>query len=152
MWSFLTNLSEININNEIILLILCILAKEDHIDLQNKDLKKGESYFRLVLFCYRNTQLQKGLDLTIMLLKMLLTNLDKIAWKILKQGTAFLKWSEVIDEVGEDAFEYGVIVGHEDYRLIGKETSDVFVTFVQRTLLDFFGSFYFVLQLVKGKN
>ena len=81
-----------------------------------------------------------------------LTNLGKIAWKILKQGNAVLKRREVIDEVGEDVFQYGVLVGHEDFRLIGKETSDVFVTFVQRTLLDFFGSFYFVLQLTEREK
>ena len=125
------------------------MVKEDQIDLQNKDLKKGELYFRLVRQKYTTTE---GVSFDENAFVNALTNLGKIAWKILNDGNAFLKRSEVIDEVGEDAFEYGLIVGHEDYRLIGKETSDVFVTFVHRSLFDFLGSFYLVMKLSEGEK
>ena len=46
--------------------------------------------------------------------------------------------------IDEYVFDYGLIIGHEDYRLRGSETADIFITFVHRTIEELLGSFYFV--------
>ena len=63
-----------------------------------------------------------------------------------------MKRSEIIRKVGIYAFDYGLLIGHEDCRLIRDETADIFVTFPHRSLLEFLGAFYFVLSLGKGQT
>ena len=58
--------------------------------------------------------------------------------------------SELIAQIDEYVFDYGLIVGHEDCRLRGFETADIFITFVHRTIQEFLGSFYFVQMLSEG--
>ena len=95
----------------IILLILCVLVKEDGVDLKDEDLKKGELYFRLVRFLYQKYTVTKGVNFDEKTFINVLNKLGRLAWKILKHQNAFLKRSQVIQEVGEEAFEYGLIIG-----------------------------------------
>ena len=56
-------------------------------------------------------------------------------------------------EVGSDAFDYGLLIGHEDaHRLIGDETADIWVTFPHRTIQEFLGTLYFLLMLDEGRE
>ena len=50
-----------------------------------------------------------------------------------------------MNEVGEEAFECGFLVGHEDFRMI--VLSDIVVTFPHRSVQEFFGAFYCSLVL-----
>ena len=60
-----------------------------------------------------------------------------------------LRKSKVISVVGPDAFDYGLLIGHEDaHRLIRDETADIFITFPHRSLQEFLGSFFFVPSLL----
>ena len=61
-----------------------------------------------------------------------------------------LKRTDVIREVGSDAFDYGLLIGHEDFNLIRDETADIYVTFLHRSIQEFLGAFYFVCMLHKG--
>ena len=61
-----------------------------------------------------------------------------------------LQRSEVIEEVGSEAFDYGLLIGHEDFRLIRGESEDILVTFPHRSIQEFLGSLYFVLMLIEG--
>ena len=63
---------------------------------------------------------------------------------------SLLRRSEVIEQVGEDAFDYGLLIGQEDFRLIRDETADILVMFPHRTLQEFLGAFYFVSMLNNG--
>ena len=57
-------------------------------------------------------------------------SIGKLALKTLLSGDPLLQRSEVIKEVGPDAFDYGLLIGHEDaHMLIKDETADIFVTF-----------------------
>ena len=56
----------------------------------------------------------------------------------------------MIREIGNEAFEYGLLIGNEDFRLVGHEIADILVTFPHRTLQEFLGSYYFVLKLSEG--
>ena len=57
----------------------------------------------------------------------------------------YLKKSRVHREVGEDAFNYGFLIGDQD--LIGDIIGDIYVTFLHRNIQEFFGTFFFVLLL-----
>ena len=63
-----------------------------------------------------------------------------------------LKRSDVLKEVGPDAFDYGLLIGHEDFRLIRDETADILVSFPHRTILEFLWSFGFISLLSEGKT
>ena len=73
-----------------------------------------------------------------------LKSLGKLALETLFKSS-FLQRSQVIEAVGEEAFDYGLLIGHEDFRLIKDETADILVTFPHRSLQEFLGAFYFVL-------
>ena len=47
-------------------------------------------------------------------------------------------------------FDYGLLIGHEDFRLIPDETGDIFVTFPHRSIQEFLGALYFILCLLDG--
>ena len=68
-------------------------------------------------------------------------------------GNPLLRRSDVITEVGPDAFDYGRLIGHEDaHRLIQDETADIVVTFAHRSIQEFLGAFYFIQALDKGER
>ena len=136
----------------IIFLILCVLVKEDEIDFQSETFSNGELYFRLVRFLYKKYTVNKGLDYEHNTFVNLLKRLGKLAWETLKEGNALLQRSRVIKEIGEEAFDYGILIGNEDFRLIGKETADILVTFPHRTLQEFLGSYHLVLRLSEGET
>ena len=123
------------------------MIEEDNLNLLDKTLEKEYLYFRLTRFLYQkcmrvNSSLNDFISV--------LAKLGKLAWETFKTGKPFLQRSQVIKEVVEDAFKYGLLIGHEDLRLVGRETTDILITFPHRTILDFSGSFYFVLMLDEG--
>ena len=136
----------------IIFLILCVLVKEDEIDLQSETFSNGELYLRLVRFLYKKYTVNKGLDYKDESFVKLLKKLGKLAWETLREGNTLLQRSRVIKEIGEEAFDYGILIGNEDFRLISKETADILVTFPHRTLQEFLGSYYFVLRLSEDES
>ena len=74
--------------------------------------------------------------------------IGKIAFRALLSGNTLLKRSEVVKEVDEEVFDYGLLIGHEDaFRLIRDETADIFITFPHRSMMEFLAALYFVLML-----
>ena len=60
---------------------------------------------------------------------------------------------EVVKKVGNGAFDYGLLIGHEDCFLLVKDvTADIFVTFPHRSIQEFLGAFFFVLMLSKAES
>ena len=135
-----------------LLLFICILVNADDIDLQQKNVTQGEIYTRLVRCLYRKFTDRKGIKYIIKDFEKVLKKLGKLAWKTLNSKEHHLCTSEIVEDVGEDAFEYGVLVGHEDFRLLGHAMADVFVTFLHSSIQEFFGSYYFMKKLNVGKS
>ena len=81
-----------------------------------------------------------------------ITKLGKLALKTLLSGNPLPQRSQVIKDVGPDAFDYGLLIGHEDFRLIGDETADIYVTFPHRIIQEFLGAFYFIMMLSEGQS
>ena len=135
-------------NVPILLSFLCVLVREDQIDLTSREMQIGEIYFRMVRCLYRKFTLRKGIEYQDSKFVEMLQSLSKLALK----GQTLLKRSDVLEEVGPDAFDYGLLIGHEDFRLIRDETADILVSFPHRTILEFFWSFCFIFLLNEGKS
>ena len=134
----------------IIFLIVCVLVKNEAIVLGSKTFCNGELYFKLVRFLYVKYTKQKGMEYEKEHLVELIKKLGKLAWETLKSGNGLLRRSHVIKEIGEEAFEYGLLIGNEDFNLVGHDIADILVTFPHRILQEFLGSYYFVLRLGEG--
>ena len=137
-------------NVPILLSFLCLLVREDYLDLSDTSISMGEIYFRMVRCLYKKFTIRKGIDFNTDSFVQMMISLGKVALETLLSGNALLQRSQVIAEVGPDAFDFGLLIGHEDAdRLIQDETADIFVTFPHRSILEFLGAFYFVLRLGK---
>ena len=133
-----------------LLLFICILVNGDEIELEQKNVTLGEIYTRLVRSLYRKFTVCKAIGFSYDGFVKVLNHLGKLAWKTLNRKIYHLQKSEIVQDVGEDAFEYGLLIGHEDFNLVGHETADVFVTFLHSSIQEFLGSFYFTLMLSEG--
>ena len=140
-------------NVPILLSFLCLLVREDYLDLSDFSISIGEIYFRMVRCLYKKFTIRKGIDFNTDSFVEVMASLGKVALETLLSGNALLQRSQVIAEVGPDAFDFGLLIGHEDgHRLIRDETADIFVTFPHRSILEFLGAFYFVLSLGKKQT
>ena len=131
----------------ILLSFICLLIREDDIDLTDQTIHTGEIYTRMVRCLYKKFTIRKGLEFKRDKFEQVLLKVGKLALHTLLTGNPLLRRSIVISELGKHAFDYGLLIGHEDFRLIRDETADLFITFPHRSLQEFLGTFFFVLSL-----
>ena len=136
----------------ILLSFMCLLVREDDIDLSSETIDTGEIYTRMVRCLYKKFTIRKDIEYEHASLLKTITNIGKLAFETLLSGNPLLRRSQVTKDVGPDAFDYGLLIGHEDFRLIRDETADIFVTFPHRSIQEFLGAFYFILMLNAGEN
>ena len=140
-------------NVPILLSFLCLLVREENIDLSEARLSVGDIYFRMVRCLYKKFTIRKGIVFETSSFLSSLKSLGKLAFETLLSGNPLLQRSQIMAELGPDAFDFGLLIGHEDaHRLIRDETADIFVTFPHRSILEFLGAFYFVLNVGKKQN
>ena len=134
----------------ILLSFMCLLAREDEIDLSDTKMNVGEIYTRMVRCLYKKYLIRKELSFDAGEFKSAVASIGKLALKTLLSGNPLLQRSDVIREVGPDVFDYGLLIGHEEaHMLIRDETADIFVTFPHRSLQEFLGAFFFIWMLDK---
>ena len=110
----------------ILLSFICLLIREDEIDLSGKTVHIGELYTRMVRCLYKKFTIRKGIEFKISEFLKVLKLLEKLALQTLLSGKPLLRRNEVIKQVGPYAFDYGLLIGNEDaHRLIGDETADI---------------------------
>ena len=130
-----------------------MLVREDEIDLSDKTIHIGEIYMRMVLCLYKKFTIRKGIPFERSNFIKAIVAIGKLALETLLSGNALLQKRDVVKEVGQDVFDYGLLIGHEDVdKLIRGETAYIFVTFPHRSLWEFLGSFFFVWMLDKGQE
>ena len=129
----------------ILLSFLCLLVREDALDLSTTGMHVGEIYLRMVRCLYKKFTIRKGIPFEISEFNKITMLIGKLAYDTLLSGNPLLRKSRVLAEVGPDAFDYGLLIGHEDaHRLIKDETADIYITFPHRSILEFLGAFFFV--------
>ena len=140
-------------NVPILLSFLCLLVREDpDIDLSDTSISKGEIYFRMVQCLYKKFTIRKGIKFEKSSLITVLLSIGKLALETLLSGNPLLERSKIIEEVGEDVFEYGLLIGQDGFSLTRDMAADILVTFPHRSLQEFLGAFYFILSLGKKQT
>ncbi len=136
----------------ILLSFMCILVSEDEsVDLTSRSMETGEIYARMVKCLYKKFTLRKGIENKLKDLMAVLRSVGKLALKTLQsRGEPLLQRSDVIKEVGEDAFDHGLLIGNEDFGLRTDTSVDVLITFPHRSIQEFLGAFFFILSLSEG--
>ena len=135
-----------------LLSFLCILVNSNELDLNKQQVPLSEIYYKLILCVYRKYCERMKKEFKESEFVDVLTRVGKFAWKMWKSGKNWAKRSEVIKEVGGDAFEIGLLIGHKDFRLLGKVKADILITFPHFALQEFLGSFGFLQMLNEGES
>ena len=136
----------------LILSFLCFLVREGGVDILSTAMTIGEIYTRMVRALYKKFTIRKGINFVASLFIEAVANTGKLAFETLLTGNPFLSRSKVIETVGADGFDYGFLIGHEDFCLKLDETADIFVTFAHRSIQEFFGAFFFIWTLSRGNS
>ena len=132
------------------LLFVCILVNNGEVELTNRCVTFSEIYTRLIRCLYRKFTVRKGLAFSQTAFEELLEKVGKLSLKTLKSRDCLLQRNEVMNLVGEEAFECGLLTGYDDFRLIAHPTKDILVTYPHRTIEEFLGAFTFVRTLDAG--
>ena len=140
-------------NFPILLSFMCLLVREEDIDLSNRSLASGEIYMRMVRCLYKKFTIRTGRVYKDSEFIEILTKLGKLAFETLLSGNPLLQRREISENIGEDAFKYGLLIGYEDgFLLLNDVTADILITFPHRSIQEFLGAFYFIAMLNKGKG
>ena len=140
-------------NFPILLSFMCLLVGEGDIDLSEKSLSSGEIYMRMVRCLYKKFTIRIGIDYDDGEFIQALEKIGELALKTLLSGEPLMQRREIFEKVGNDAFNYGLLIGHEDCFLLLKDiTADIFVTFPHRSIQEFLGAFFFIRMLSKGES
>ena len=142
-------------NVPILLSFLCLLVREDGINLSDRNISMGEIYFRMVRCLYKKFVIRKGIDFNNNSFTSAMTSLGELALNNLSSGNPLMQRRKIENEIGPDAFDYGLLIGHEDINKIsftGDVTADIYVTFPHRSILEFLGSWYFVISFCRNQT
>ena len=135
-----------------LLLFICFLVNNGEIDFARRNVHLGEIYARIICCIYRKYITQKKESFEKNKYVDALKRVGKLALKALQCGLAFFLKSDLIKDVGEDVFEYGLFIGQEDFNLSADETADIVVTFLHSSIQEFLGAFYFIQMLDDGET
>ena len=136
----------------VLLLFICILIGQDELSQSSKSVTPGCIYARMVRSLYIKYLKRKDVEFDEGTFIDVLYRVGKLAFHSLLSKKPSFQRSQVVQEIGSDAFDYGLLIGHEDFRLIRDETADIYVTFPHMTLQDFLGAFYFTHALDTGMS
>ena len=134
----------------ILLSFICILVRENALDLSDNTIPTGEIYTQMIQCLYKKFTIRRSTEYDEIELTRIVGLIGKLAWETLLSKKSLFKRSRVEREVGKDVFDYGFLIGYED--LIGDVKADILITFAHRSIHEFFGAFFFVLQLIEGKD
>ena len=136
----------------ILLSFLCLLVKEEEIDLSDTRLTVGDLYLRMVKCLYKKFTIRKGIQFKECAFVKVIKSVARLALQTLLSNNPLVQRSKVTDIVGNLAFDYGFFTGHENFRPSSDPTADTCVTYAHRSLEEFFGLFGFLQALDDGKS
>ena len=135
----------------ILLSFLCVLVREDEIDLSTSAMHIGEIYYRMVRCLYKKFTIREGIEFEVSKFIEMLMLIGELAFETLLSGHPMFQRKKVTTKIGVYAFDYGLLIGHEDaHKLFRDETADIFISFPHRSLQEFLGAFYFVGMMDKN--
>ena len=136
----------------ILLSFFCFLVAEEEIDLKDKTISMGDIYTRLVKCLYKKYTLRENVEFKNEAFHKVMKSVGQLALRTLISNNPLLQRTEVLEMIGDFAFDYGLFAGHEDLRLGSDPTADVYVTYPHRSLEEFFGSYGIIQALNEGQS
>ena len=91
-----------------------MLVKEDDIDLKDRTIHTGDIYMRMIRCLYKRFLTRKKVQFELDSFIKVLVSIGKLALETLLSGNSLLNKSEVLQDIGQDVFECGLLIGHED--------------------------------------
>ena len=134
----------------ILLSFMCILVRETELDLTRKTMSHGEIYTRMMQCLYKKFCNRTNIKFEHENFFKVITSLGKLALEALVTGYSLFQRSRVVEEVDEEVFDYGLLIGNED--MIRHLVADILITFPHRSIQELLGAFYFVLMLGAGAS
>ncbi len=121
-----------------LLVFVCYLVQNDPtFDLSKRGVLLGEIYARLVHCLYRKFLTRSKVEETAHPFVEVLRSIGYWAHSTLQQGNNFAKKKEVLADIGQYAFEYGLLVGSEDIPFGHRIGDDLFLSFLHETIKEF---------------
>ena len=136
----------------IILSVICLLVREENISLHKERFEIGDLFLRMVRCLFQKFSIRNRTKFTVVGFIEAMRSVGKLALKTLVADYPFMQRSQVIEEIGEEAFDYGLLIGQEDFRLIRNDATDIIITFSHRSLQEFLGALFFILALGEGES
>ena len=133
----------------ILLSILCFLVDGQEVDLSDTYITMGDLYFKIVKCLYKKYAIKKGMPYQESDLIEVMRSVGKLALRTLLSDNPLLQRSEILRIAGDFVLDYGFLAGHRDFTDLA---ADISVTYVHRSLEEFFGSFGFLQALADGKS
>ena len=139
-------------HSPILLSVICFLVREENFVLSGTGPDVGDLYTRMARCLYKKFTILKNFDFSVEGFISTMISIGKLALETLVSGNPLMQRSRVIKEIGEDAFNYGLLIGHEDFRLIRDETADIFIAFSHRSIQEYLGALFFIFSLNEGET
>ena len=134
----------------ILLSFMCVLMNDAKgLNLKSSTMPHGEIYMRMIQCLYKKFCFRKKRKFNDRIFFQVLVSLGKLAFETLVSGDPLFERSRVVEEVGEEVFDYGLLIGNED--MINHLIADILITFPHRSIQEFLGAFYFV-QILCSKS
>ena len=112
----------------------------------------GDIYTRLVKSLYKKYRVRQSFGHEKADFDRTMKSVGHLALRTLISDNPLVQRQEVLSIVGDFGFEYGLFAGHEDIRLLGDPTADIYVTCPHRSLEELFGSYGFIQALNDGQS
>ncbi len=152
------NVMEYSESNEIVdmwrypvlVMFLCLLVNEDYIDTDKERLSLEELYTRLLDFLYRRYTVRANIEYDQKNRDIAILKLGKIAFETLTQKKQDSHQSFITDKIGQEIFEYGILMANTDRRIL--EGRDVALDFHHKTIQEFLAAKYLVSEAQHGSN
>ena len=118
----------------------------------DKKISIGDIYTRLVKCLYKKYTIRTHIAYKPDDFNKVMKSVGKLALQTLMSNKPLFQRCEVLRIAGHFAFDYGLFAGHEEFRLLGDPTADLYVTYPHRSLEEFFCSFGFIQALDDEKS
>ena len=89
----------------ILLSFLCLLVREDDIDLSSHSIDTGEVYARMLRCLHKKFTIRKGVEFKVFEFIRVMKLVGKLAFETIVTEKSLLQRSEVLEEVGSEAFD-----------------------------------------------
>ncbi len=133
----------------IVILFVCILVNdgERYLDLNDRNVTLADIYGRLHECIYKRFTVKRDLPFERDEMTKILVRLGRLAWKGLQKGTLLFQKKKIEENLGKEAFHFGIIIGYQDRRVIDDLSADCTVCFLHQSIQEYLAALYIVNEL-----